>query len=271
MGLMVLWGGAKNKMRMQTLNTQGVETEAVVQSKERRTETREETRSDGNGGQRVVGTYQVQVCALNLIFDADRSTDGVRCRVTAEKIGCSSEFYERTNAGQNVTVKYMPDEPRFFTTKGVGERDPRDGNAAILGILLSVIGAFVGYAGWSADGMPKVAPAAFAGVLLCSLLGIGSDLWRNRHSGGYDILILDGTSMEENPTDPIVTLADEAIPGSSEGRLAAEEMACATDANFSAAGAKDLDGGASQERLAAEATADPRNDCDLPQRPTNNF
>ena len=116
-----------------------METEAVVQSKERRTETREETRSDGNGGQRVVGTYQVQVCALNLIFDADRSTDGVRCRVTAEKIRCSLEFYQRLtrNPGQKVTVKYMPDEPRFFTTKGVGERDPRDGNAAILGILLS--------------------------------------------------------------------------------------------------------------------------------------
>ena len=108
-----------------------MDTEAVVQGKETWTEWRQNTRSHTDTSPQ--GGHWETSYALSIIFDADRSTDGVKCRVTQQKVVCSPALYERTKppspeppgpppyvvrvpatAGQKVTVKYMPSEPRSF-------------------------------------------------------------------------------------------------------------------------------------------------------------
>jgi hypothetical protein len=102
MGLMPIVSTCRAKRTNDFILRQGVDTEAVVQGKE-------EHESIIQGG---------DFHALHLIFDADRSKDGVRCRITRERTRVSFDMYNKTLPGDAVTVRYSPTDPRHFWVKG---------------------------------------------------------------------------------------------------------------------------------------------------------
>lgn len=186
------------------LKKEGVDTGAIVQSKEYWDN---QNSGPGSGGGRS--------WALHLIFDADRSTDGVRCRITHRKLTLDLQeyyaqgIYDRLNAGQTVTVKYLPSNPRLF--KIADDSIPEKPSQARVGMFIG--GAFILFGAGAGIGIPvgsgqyvalAAYPGVYGGVLL---LGYAAVSQINKRLEEKNI------SVDENPTGSIPTPGAAVVQG----------------------------------------------------------